>query len=214
MSDKREEPTRPWKSGGVGLGDAGPDGVTRPDSPSSGAGGRREAPSSSGDPKTIPVGAQVTPNVAEAFDPMRDPVVGWLVVVAGTGKGTHRPLGIGQNVIGRGDDARVKLIYGAALKLMEGATQVIDVGLESHTDAAVGRKHCIITYDNRSRKFFIQNSPDSTNLTYIKGMVEPLMVPRELNAFDRIQMGNTELMFVPLCHQATDESAGFDWKDT
>jgi len=221
MTDNRDGPTRPWDSGSgsAGLNDAGADGVTRP-----APGGRpmssnygqngNQSGSSGGDPRTIPIGAQRTPEMAEAFDPMRDPVVGWLVVVSGVGKGTHRPLGYGQNTVGRGEDARVKLIYGAAFTMKEGATQVVDFGLESHYDGTLGRKHFIITYDERSRKFFIQNSQDSINLTYIKGEDDPLMTPRELESFDRIQVGKTELMFVALCRRGNDDNAGFDWKDT
>jgi hypothetical protein len=216
MTDNREGVTKPWSGGGAGLNDAGPDGVTRPASSNQyGAAGRNSnAGASNGDPKTIPVGAQRTPDMAEAFDPMRDPVVAWLVIVSGVGKGTHRPLGYGQNIVGRGEDARVKLVYGAAFTLKEGATQEVDVGLESHYDGSIARKHFVITYDIRTRKYFVQNSQESTNLTYIKGEDDPLMSPREIKSFDRIQIGNTELMFVALCHRGADDEPGFDWKDT
>ena len=217
MGDNRDGPTRPWDGGSAGFENADSDGVTRPMAPGRvKAEDNRMHQGSDGNPKTMVVGGQRTPDMAEAFDPMRDPVVGWLVVVAGVGKGTHRPLGYGQNTVGRGDEARVKLIYGAAFTLKEGATQVVNVGLESHFDGSISRKHFIVSYDERSRKFFIQNSPDSTNMTYIKdgGNDDPVMAPRELKPFDRIQVGKTELMFVPLCHRGDDDRVGFDWKDT
>lgn len=210
MSDNRDGPTKPIGSGGFR---GGADGVTRP---MGGGDDNRAKNSPDGGQRTQVIGSQRTPEMAEAFDPMRDPVVGWLVIVGGVGKGTHRPIGYGQNSVGRGEDARVKLVYGAALTLKEGATQVMNVGLESHYDGSISRKHFILSYDERSRKFYIQNSPDSTNMTYIKsgGNDDPVLAPRELKPFDRIQAGKTELMFVPLCHRGDGDSAGFDWKDT
>tara|TARA_B100000678_G_C18186891_1_gene493577 strand:+ start:611 stop:1132 length:522 start_codon:yes stop_codon:yes gene_type:complete len=170
--------------------------------------------SSSDNNKTRVVGAQRNPKMAERFDPMVDPVVGWLVVTSGVGKGTHRPIGNGQNTVGRGEDARIKLVYGAGYIAHEGATQAIDLSFESHYDGEISRIHFIILYDQESRRFYIQNAQNSTNLTYLKGSDAPLMVPTELKPFDRIRAGKTELMFVPLCHPGDDDRPGFDWKDT
>ncbi|MBI1187446.1 MAG: FHA domain-containing protein [Alphaproteobacteria bacterium] len=215
MSDNRDGPTRPMGAAGYEPGVA--DGVTRPMGGATPPAGEGRAPAASNRNTTQVIGAQRTPEMQEEFDPMRDPVVGWLVVVAGVGRGTHRALGYGQNTVGRGDDARVKLIYGAAgLKIGEGATQIINAAYEKHYDGSVSRKHFIISYDERSRRFFIEKSPDSTNMTYIKdgGSEEPIMAPRELKPFDRIQVGRSELLFVPLCHRGEGDNPGFDWKDT
>ena len=48
----------------------------------------------------------------EGEDPMRDPPVGWLVVIRGPGKGRVLTLGNGMNSLGRGADARVRINFG------------------------------------------------------------------------------------------------------
>jgi hypothetical protein len=210
MSDTRK--------GFGGGGYQGGDGVTRPmvDPEPQRPAPEARADRNNADPRTVVVGGQRTPDMAPAYDPMRDPVVGWLVVVSGVGKGTHRPLGYGQNTVGRGEDARVKLIYGAGFRQQEGATQQALPSFESHVDNTVSRKHFLITYDERGRRFFIEKSQDGTNMTYIKenGTETPVFAARELKAFERILAGNTELMFVPLCRPGDGDNPGFDWKDT
>ena len=49
---------------------------------------------------------------AQATDAMDDPVVGWLVIVAGPGKGRALQLGYGANTLGRGSTDRVNLNFG------------------------------------------------------------------------------------------------------
>ena len=121
---------------------------------------------------------------APALDPMADPPVGWLVVVAGPGKGNVATLGIGVNAIGRDRTARVSLDYG---------------------DQAISRTgHASITYDPRGRKFYVQHG-GGTNLTYVDD--EPVLVPRELEPLAQVQMGDTVLRFVPLC------GPGFSWEE-
>jgi len=114
------------------------------------------------------------------------PVVGWLVVVAGPGRGRSVTLGYGMNPIGRDPGNRVCLPFG---------------------DQLVSRlKHATITYDPRGRKFFIQHG-DSSNLTYL-GEV-PVLAPAELTGGESIRLGNdTVLKFVPLCGE------DFDWEDS
>ena len=115
-------------------------------------------------------------------DPMVDPPVGWLVIVDGPGKGRVATLGSGTNAIGRDSSQRVSLDYG---------------------DETISRvDHGTITYDPRGRKFYVQHG-GGTNLTYIND--EPVLVPRELEPFTRLQMGNTVLCFVPFC------GAAFSW---
>lgn len=197
-----DEPTRPMNAEG--------------DRQESGGNRSAEPQFVSVDDQTRIIGAQRSPNMTTGSDPMQDPVVGWLVVVSGVGKGTHRPIGYGQNVVGRGEDARIKLAYGTGLRLGEGATQhVVNIEL-AVSDGSLSRKHFLITYEERSRRFWIEKSQEAANPTYIKvdGNEEPLFNPRELNPYDRIIAGKTELMFVPLCGPGTDDSPGFDWKDT
>ena len=121
----------------------------------------------------------------EADRAMDDPVVGWLVVVEGPGKGHAMQLGYGSNPLGRGATDRVKLDFG---------------------DDQISRNgHAVVTYDPRGRKFYLQHG-GGTNLTYLGD--QPVLAPAELSALSHISIGNTVLRFVPLC------GAEFDWQDT
>ena len=116
---------------------------------------------------------------------MDDPVVGWLVVVEGPGKGHAMQLGYGSNPLGRGATDRVKLDFG---------------------DDQISRNgHAVVTYDPRGRQFYVQHG-GGTNLTYLGD--QPVLAPVELPALSHIGIGNTILRFVPLC------GAEFDWQDT
>ena len=120
----------------------------------------------------------------EADRAMDDPVVGWLVVVEGPGKGHAMQLGYGSNPLGRGATDRVKLDFG---------------------DDQISRNgHAVVTYDPRGRQFYVQHG-GGTNLTYLGD--QPVLSPTELPALSHISIGNTVLRFVPLC------GAEFDWQD-
>ena len=122
---------------------------------------------------------------AEKVDGMDDPVVGWLVIVEGPGKGRAMQLGYGSNSIGRGETDRVNLNFG---------------------DDQISRSgHATVTYDPRGRKFYVQHG-GGTNLTYVND--QPVLIPIELPTQSHISIGNTILRFVPLCGDA------FDWQDT
>ena len=120
----------------------------------------------------------------EKSDSMDDPVVGWLVIVEGPGKGRAVKLGRGSNSIGRGETDRVNLTFG--------------------DDQISSDGHAIVTYDPRSRKFYVQHG-GGISLTYLND--EPVLIPIELPAYSHIVIGNTVLRFVPLCGDA------FDWED-
>ena len=116
---------------------------------------------------------------------MDDPVVGWLVVVEGPGKGRALQLGYGSNSLGRGATDRVKLEFG---------------------DDQISRNgHAVVTYDPRGRKFYVQHG-GGTNLTYLGD--QPVLAPAELPPRGRIGIGNTVLRFVPFC------GTEFDWQDS
>ncbi|PCJ26899.1 MAG: hypothetical protein COA96_04525 [SAR86 cluster bacterium] len=113
-----------------------------------------------------------------------DPVVGWLAIISGPGKGNVLKFGYGSNPIGRGGGARVSLDFG---------------------DEQISRgEHAIITYDPRGRKFYIQHG-SGNNLTYLQD--EPVLVPTMLKERAQITIGQTKLMFVSLCGDS------FDWQD-
>lgn len=113
------------------------------------------------------------------------PVVGWLVVVNGPGKGRSVELGYGMNAIGRGDKNRVQLAFG---------------------DQEISRdKHAMVTYDPRGGKFFLQHG-DSTNLTYLED--SPVLSPTEILNGQTIRIGDsTVVKFVALC------GPDFHWED-
>jgi FHA domain len=120
----------------------------------------------------------------EVSDSSSDPVVGWLVVIKGPGRGNSLRLGYGWNNLGRDVSQRVRLDFG---------------------DSKISRfNHSRLLYDPRARRFTITLG-EGTNPTYVRG--EALLGPLELKSGDRIQIGDTELLFVALC----DEN--FEWQD-
>ncbi|PCJ41855.1 MAG: hypothetical protein COA71_02695 [SAR86 cluster bacterium] len=115
---------------------------------------------------------------------MADPVVGWLVVVDGPGKGNYLKLGNGQNSIGRGNSERIKLDFG---------------------DDQISRaNHAMLTFDPRGGGFYIQQG-SGTNLAYLDN--SPVLSPTKLSAGSRITLGDTTLMFAPLCGE------NFSWDE-
>lgn len=125
-----------------------------------------------------------TPTPGNRPNPMDDPVVGWLVIMEGPGKGAFRPLGYGMNSIGRSTESRVCLDFG---------------------DEQLSRSnHAVVVYDPRGRKFYVQHG-GGINLTYVDNA--PVMVPMELAAGQDMILGNTRLRFMPFCGTA------FDWQD-
>lgn len=111
-----------------------------------------------------------------------EPVVGWLVIIDGPGKGNYIKLGFGMNAIGRGPESRVSIDFG---------------------DDQISREnHSLLTYDIKNRKFYIQHG-GGTNLTYLGDT--PVLQPFELKGHEVISIGNTQLYFVPFC------GANFNW---
>jgi hypothetical protein len=120
----------------------------------------------------------------ENAEQMEDPVVGWLVVVKGPGRGQAVRIGAEWNSIGRDPDQRICLNFG-----------------DNHISR---RNHAKLNYEPLARKFSITIG-DGINSTYVRD--ENLLGPTELKANDRIRIGETELMFVPLCGE------NFDWNN-
>jgi hypothetical protein len=103
------------------------------------------------------------------------PVVGWLVVVKGQGLGRDLRLAPGMNSLGR-EKGDLLLSFG---------------------DQSISReKHAFIAYDSDANQFLLAHG-EGRSLTKING--KTLMGSQELQAFDRIRLGETELLFVPLC---------------
>lgn len=121
--------------------------------------------------KTIPVSADMLDGVFGS----PAPVVGWLVCVEGINKGTDYRLHQGRNFIGRAVE--------------------MDVCIEN--DNTVSRSsHAIVVYDPRSNVYLAQPG-DAKELFYLNDQL--VLNAVELKAGDRLSIGNTKLMFVPLC---------------
>lgn len=104
-----------------------------------------------------------------------DPVVGWLVCVQGPEKGRDYRVRSERNGIGRGADMAISIAG----------------------DEAISREnHAFISFNPRKGTFRIAPG-DGRGMTYLNG--EEVDVPMPLEAYDRIELGQSELVFVPLC---------------
>jgi hypothetical protein len=113
---------------------------------------------------------------------VQEPVVGWLVVTKGPGRGRSLSLSYGVNSIGRSSSERVCLDFG---------------------DEEISRqRHALVTYDPKGKKFYLQNG-EGVNLTYISET--PVLQTTELKGGEIISLGKTELHFVAFC------GLNFDW---
>ena len=111
------------------------------------------------------------------------PTVGWLICIKGPCKGEDFKLHTGWNYIGRGHENEVNI-----------------------PDPKVDRSNMAkIAYDNRGRIFVIAPGDSTRNLTYWGG--KPLLMPTPISAYDVISVGDTDLMFVPLCGEH------FSWEE-
>lgn len=112
-------------------------------------------------------------------------IAGWLVVIAGPGRGSSREIFFGMNSVGRNRDQRIALDFG---------------------DESISRdSHAFIVYDDVQHDFYIQHG-GKANLVRLNG--KPVLAPTELKNSDVIEIGATRLMFVPLC------SHTFNWSET
>lgn len=113
-----------------------------------------------------------------------EPVVGWLVIVEGSDLGTDYKLKTGRNFIGRSSS--------------------MDVALKN--DKTVSReKHGIVVYDPKSCSYIMQPGA-SKELCYLND--EVVLSPTALKAYDIITVGETNLLFIPLCSKD-----GFNWEN-
>lgn len=102
-------------------------------------------------------------------------IVGWLVVTNGKGRGHDLRILPGQNQIGR-DKGDIVLNFG---------------------DSSISReKQALLSYDPLENLFLISHG-EGKNLTRVNGKM--VMDAQVLAPFDRIRLGQTELLFVPLC---------------
>jgi hypothetical protein len=136
--------------------------------------------------RTVYMGGGSSPG-AEAPEEMvsDEPILlaGWLAVISEQGRGTSYTLTFGMNTLGRSEENHVSIQNG-------------DQSISRH-------KHAMIIYDYENNLFYIKHG-EGQFLTYLNG--EVLLETKRLHANDRIKLGSTELIFIPLC------SENFKWE--
>jgi hypothetical protein len=111
-----------------------------------------------------------------------DPVVGWLVCVEGADRGRDFRIRSQKNFVGR--------------------SQEMDIAIPGD-DTISRQNHAVISYNPKNRQFKV-HSGEARGLVYLNG--EEVDNASPLNAGDRIELGRTKLMFVPLCNDT------FNWE--
>lgn len=135
-----------------------------------------QAPAAAGATIFVPAAASAQSDLAP------EPVVGWVVITQGPGRGNFRPVHYGQNAIGRGEELRISIDYG---------------------DQRISREpHAFLVYDERERKFFVKDNGKASVVRLNGNMV---LTPTPMHNRDQISIGQTTLLFIALC----DET--FDW---
>ncbi|WP_052692026.1 FHA domain-containing protein [Teredinibacter purpureus] len=132
-----------------------------------------ESVAKSANPKTVVFRPSEGDKVATATDL---PVVAWLVVVEGAGKGKGIALSYGMQKIGREASQNVVLDFG---------------------DETISREHhAAIEYDPKTRTFYLSKGE---NLVYLNGARVGQGSEENLSVGDMIEIGNTKLKFMPFC---------------
>jgi hypothetical protein len=120
-------------------------------------------------------GANVTVGVFQRKAGGVDPVTGWIACVEGVNKGRDYRLHSDRNMIGRAPN--------------------MDVCIEG--DETISREeHCQIAFSPRSRIFTLIPGT-GRNLIYLNG--EDVFEARPLKAYDKIDLGESSFLFIPLC---------------
>lgn len=165
-ADNGSQPTMPINPNDI---PGGPAAVTEPLTQTGTSAAVSSAPPVQDSQVTIPVSSDILQEV------QREPVVGWLVCVAGNNKGRDYCLHQGRNFIGRATEMDICIVG----------------------DNTVSRtSHAVVVYDPRSNVYLAQPG-DSKELLYVNDTLTLSTV--ELKAKDKLSIGNTVLMFVPLC---------------
>lgn len=104
-----------------------------------------------------------------------NPVCGWIVCVEGPRRGKDYKIKAGKNFVGRADDMDIQILG----------------------DNKISRRnHCVIVYDTKQNKTVILPG-DSNGIVYLGG--NAVYMPTDLNAYDVIEMGDSQFLFIPFC---------------
>ncbi len=126
--------------------------------------------------KTVPIEdfiKQQKPN-----EDIVEPVVGWLVIISNRKKGEDYRILSGRNKIGRFNDNEISL---------------------SHDEDVSPQEHGNIIYDPSSHDFYLTLG-GGRGLMYLNDQL--LLSDTKINKDDRIKIGKTEMVFVPLCTES------------
>lgn len=112
-----------------------------------------------------------------------DPVVGWLVAIEGPERGRDFRIVSEKNFIGR--------------------SETMDISIPG--DPSVSREnHAVVSFNPKNNSFRLFPG-DSKGLVYLND--EELISPELLKPYDKIELGETVLLFVPFCGEQ------FVWKE-
>ncbi len=138
--------------------------------------------------------SMATPNVGGVADNERtvalikhktgiDPVVGWLVCIEGSDKGRDYRIHSENNAIGRGENMDICI----------------------HGDNTISREnHAFISFDAKDKIFYFRPG-DGRSIVRFNG--KALFNTTEIAPYDTIELGETKLVFIPLCGER------FNWNE-
>jgi len=113
-----------------------------------------------------------------------DPVVGWLVCINGKDRGKDYKIRAGRNSVGRSENNDIQI----------------------SGDPSISREnHATIVFDPKKNQFRVI-AGDGRGIVYLNG--ESVDLVSELKERDQIEIGETMLLFIPLC---TDK---FSWEES
>ena len=133
------------------------------------------ASSSSQDDKTTLLAKNVDKSKVNSNSSHVAELAGWVVILTDKSKAKSYNVTFGFNTIGRGSSNHIVLDF----------------------DSSISReKHASIIYDYNNNLFFIKHE-DGKYLTYLNDKV--IIDTQELKSHDVITIGETKLLFIPLC---------------
>jgi pSer/pThr/pTyr-binding forkhead associated (FHA) protein len=129
--------------------------------------------------------AQGQDKKADKTSEQNNPVSGFLVVINGPGQGAFGVIRQGVNPIGSSPGQAVVLDFG--------------------DDTITAQNHCLLTFDPQTAKYYLQHGGGEIP-TFIND--SPVVAPVQLHSGDRLKLGQTTLLFRPLCGE------DFSWETT